>query len=636
MLNVSGLRYRIGGRLVLDGASFSVAAGRRAALVGRNGAGKSTLLRLVAGELEAESGEVRLPRGARVAHVAQAAPSGAASARDFVLAADRERARLLAAAARETDGARLAGLHARLAEIGAHAAPARAAAILRGLGFDARAQEAPLDSFSGGWRMRAGLAAALFAEPDLLLLDEPTNHLDLEASLWLTAFLARWPRALLLCSHDRAVIDKAATDTVHLERGRTRAYRGGWSAFVRARSEGLARDAAERKRVEAERRRMTAYVERFRYKATKARQAQSRLKALAKLAAPPPPPPGEAPPRLRFPDPAPLAPPLLALEGAAAGYGAGPPALRGLDLRIDADDRIALLGANGEGKSTLLRLLAGRMAPAAGAVRRAARLSVGYYAQDGAEALDPDMSAERHVAALLPEAGETARRAHCGRFGFAGARADLPAAALSGGEAVRLALALICCARPHILLLDEPTNHLDIDSREAFVEALNAWTGAAVLVTHDEDVIARAADRLWLVADGTCRPFDGDLEDYRRLTLSRRGGGGAAGPGKSAGGRGAERRRATAAAAPLRRAARAAEAKAAALGAELAALDARIADPALYAAGADPARAADLNRRRAEAAKALAAAEADWLAAEEAAESDRSGSRRPSTSVPRA
>ncbi len=620
MLNVSGLRYRIGGRLVLDGASFSVAAGRRAALVGRNGAGKSTLLRLVAGELEAESGEIRLPRGARVAHVAQTAPSGAAGARDFVLAADRERARLLAAAARETDGARIAGLHARLAEIGAHAAPARAAAILRGLGFDARAQAAPLDSFSGGWRMRAGLAAALFAEPDLLLLDEPTNHLDLEASLWLTAFLARWPRALLLCSHDRAAIDKAATDTVHLERGRTRAYRGGWSAFVRARSEGLARDAAERKRVEAERRRMTAYVERFRYKATKARQAQSRLKALAKLAAPPPP-PGEAPLRLRFPDPAPLAPPLLALEGAAAGYGAGPPVLRGLDLRIDTDDRIALLGANGEGKSTLLRLLAGRMAPAAGAVRRAARLSVGYYAQDGAEALDPDMSAERHVAALLPEAGETARRAHCGRFGFAGARADLPAAALSGGEAVRLVLALICCARPHILLLDEPTNHLDIDSREAFVEALNAWTGAAVLVTHDEDVIARAADRLWLVADGTCRPFDGDLEDYRRLTLSRRGGGGAAGPRKPAGGRGAERRRATAAAAPLRRAARAAESKAAALGAELAALDARIADPALYAAGADPARAATLNRRRAEAAKALADAEADWLAAEEAAES---------------
>ena len=620
MLQVRDVHCRIDGKAVLEGATFAVAEGHRAALVGRNGAGKSTLLRLIAGEIECDSGAVELPRGARVSHVAQTAPSGAASVREFVLAADRERARLLAEAADGADGARLAEVHARLDEIAAHAAPARAAAILRGLGFDPRAQEAPLGSLSGGWRMRAALAAALFAEPDLLLLDEPTNHLDLEANLWLAAFLARWPRTLLICGHDRALIDKAATETVHLHRGRTRLYRGGWSAFVRARRESLARDAAERERIEAERRRMQAFVDRFRYKATKARQAQSRLKTLEKLAAPPPP-LAETPVRLRFPAPPPLAPPLLDLQGVAVGYDRGRPVLRGLDLRLDMGDRVALLGANGNGKTTLLRLLAGRLRPSAGALRRAPRLAVGYFAQDRAESLDPSASAERHVAAAWPEAGETARRAHCGRFGLAGALADVPAAALSGGETVRLVLALICCARPQLLLLDEPTDHLDMDSREALVAALADYEGAAILVSHDEDTIMRAADRLWLVADGGCCPFDGDLDDYRALTLRRRGG--ESRSRRSGDARRVERRRAAVArtaAAPLRRAAHAAEAKAAALGAEIATLEAKIADPALYGGEDAVARAADLNRRRAAAVRALAAAEAEWLAAEEALE----------------
>ena len=620
MLQVRDVHCRIDGKAVIEGATFAVAEGHRAALVGRNGAGKSTLLRLIAGEIECDSGAVELPRGARVSHVAQTAPSGAASVREFVLAADRERARLLAEAADGADGARLAEVHARLDEIAAHAAPARAAAILRGLGFDPRAQEAPLDSQSGGWRMRAALAAALFAEPDLLLLDEPTNHLDLEANLWLAAFLARWPRTLLICGHDRALIDMAATETVHLHRGRTRLYRGGWSAFVRARRESLARDAAERERIKAERRRMQAFVDRFRYKATKARQAQSRLKTLEKLAAPPPP-LAEAPVRLRFPEPLPLAPPLLDLQGVAVGYDAGRPVLRGLDLRLDMGDRVALLGANGNGKTTLLRLLAGRLRPSAGALRRAPRLAVGYFAQDRAESLDPAASAERHVAAAWPEADETARRAHCGRFGLSGALADTPAAALSGGETVRLVLALICCARPQLLLLDEPTDHLDMDSREALVAALADYEGAAILVSHDEDTIMRAADRLWLVADGGCRPFDGDLDDYRALTLRRRSGESRSRRGGDA--RRVERRRAAAArtaAAPLRRAAHAAEAKAAALGAEIATLEAKIADPALYGGEDAVARAADLNRRRAAAVRALAAAEAEWLAAEEALE----------------
>ena len=527
MLQIADLRYRIAGRPILDGAGLALARGRRAALVGRNGAGKTTLLRLIAGELEPDSGSIALARGARAALVAQTAPSGAQSPRELVLAADPEPARLAAEAAaaeRAGDGAAAGAAHARLGELGAHAAPARAAAILHGLGFSPSALDAPLDALSGGWRMRAALAAALFAEPDLLLLDEPTNHLDLEAGLWLAAFLARWPRALILCSHERALVDRVAHETVHLERGRAKRYRGGFAAFMRARGEQAARDAALRKRAEADRRHMQGYIDRFRYKATKARQAQSRLKALERMNAPPPPLADRPPPRIRFPDPPPLPPPLLRLEGAAAGYPGAAPVLSGLDLRIDMDDRIALLGPNGNGKTTLLRLLAGRLAPLAGAVRASPRLATGYYAQDRADALDPALSADEHVAARWPDAGETIRRAHCARFGLEGERAARPAATLSGGEAARLALALVCCAKPQLLLLDEPVNHLDMDAREAFLAALNEWSGAVVLVAHDRAFVERAADRLWLVADGACRPFDADLEEYERLVLRRRAG----------------------------------------------------------------------------------------------------------------
>ncbi len=616
MLQLTAIHYRIGGRPILEGADLTLAEGHRAALVGRNGSGKTTLLRLIAGEIECDSGSISLPARARVALVAQIAPSGSQSVREFTLAADTERSRLLQEA-QTADGARLAALHARLHEIAAHAAPARAAVILRGLGFDARAQETALDSLSGGWRMRVGLAAALFAEPDLLLLDEPTNHLDLEAAMWLTAYLARWPRTLLLCSHDRHLIDRVATETVHLSHGRTRSWRGGFAAFIRARREQLDRDAAVRRRTAAQRAHMQAYVARFRYKASKARQAQSRLKMLERLEAPPPP-LAEAPPRFCLPEPPPLPPPLMVLEGAAAGYGCAP-VLRGLNLRLDMDDRIALLGANGNGKTTLLRLLAGRLPATAGDVRRAPRLAIGYYAQDQADLLDADRTAVEQVAALLPQADSTSLRAHCGRFGLEGARADQPAATLSGGERARLALALICCSRPQLLLLDEPTNHLDMDAREAFITALNDYAGAVVLVTHDSDMIARTADRLWLVSDGGCHVFDGDLEAYRQTTLQRRQGTGER--RKPGGARREQRRRAAdmrAAFAGLRRAARAAERRASALSADIAALEAEIADPALYAG--NPARIADLTRRRATALRALAAAEAEWLAAEESLE----------------
>ena len=626
MLHVTDLTFRIDGRTLLDRAGMALARGHRAALVGRNGSGKSTLLRLIAGELDADGGSISVPPRARVLLVGQTAPAGRQCAQEVVLAADSERAGLVGEAERleraeGADATRLAEVHARLGEIRAHAAPARAAAILHGLGFDADDQRRPLDDLSGGWRMRAALAGALFAEPDLLLLDEPTNHLDLEASLWLTQYLARWPRTLLVASHDRALINRIATETIHLDDRRLVAYRGGFDAFERARRERLQREAAVRAGLDARRRHLQAFVDRFRAKATKARQAQSRLKALARLAAAPPP-PTEAHIAFAFPEPAPLAPPLISLDRVSAGYQAGRPVLRGLDLRLDMDDRIALLGANGNGKTTLLRVLAGRLAPLSGERRADARLVVGLYAQDQAETLDGGRTAYQHVAERMAAADETARRAHLGRFGLGGALADQPAGALSGGERVRLVMALICCAAPQLLLLDEPTNHLDADARAALVEALNAFSGAVVLITHDRHLIELCADRLWLVAAGTCRPFDGDLDDYQQALLAERAGDGNGGARRPAGGSKARRRQASAArraaVAPLRQAAQAAEREVDRLERDRAGILRAIADPGLYAGA--PARLAELGRTKRRLERELEAAEQAWLAAQDALE----------------
>lgn len=627
MLTITNLAYRIDGRPLFEDAGLALPKGRRAALVGRNGSGKSTLLALIAGDLQPDAGNIELRSDARLALVAQTAPSGGAGVHETVLAADRERAQLLAEAdSAERDGGsahRIAEIHDRLNDIDAHSAPARAAAILHGLGFNAEAQTRPLDEFSGGWRMRVALAAALFSEPDLLLLDEPTNHLDLEASLWLVQYLARWRHTLLIVSHDRGLINRVANHTIHLHQKRLVGYRGGFDAFERARREQLAVEAASRKKLDAQRRHMQAYIDRFRYKATKARQAQSRIKALERLGEPPPP-VADQTVAFQFPEPEELPPPLIALDRAAAGYEPGRTVLADLNLRIDMDDRIALLGANGNGKTTLLRLLEGQLKASGGDLVKARKLKVGYFAQDQADALDPDRSALDHVGDYLPNADETGRRTHLGRFGLSGPMAEQDAATLSGGERVRLVLALVCCDKPHILLLDEPTNHLDLDAREALIEAINDYSGAIVLVTHDRQLIELCADRLWLVANGTCRQFDGDIQAYQDQLLAtkpskaERNGGNERGKQSSK----SDRRRAAAAqraqTADLRKQVKAAEKEVNKLTKKVEELTEILNDPELYNGPSE--RVAELTQEKSRLEAALADAETAWLEAEAALE----------------
>jgi ATP-binding cassette subfamily F protein 3 len=626
MLHINDLVYRVGGRTLFDGATVAVPEGHKVGLVGRNGSGKSTLFRLILGELHPESGGIAVRRRARVGHLAQEAPDGPRGLLETVLEADGERNALLVEAETATDPHRIAEIHTRLADIDAHSAEARAAAILAGLGFDAAAQARPCGDFSGGWRMRVGLAAVLFARPDLLLLDEPTNHLDLEATLWLESHLAAWPGTLIVISHERRLLNTVVDEIVHLENGKLVRYAGGYDRFERTRAERLTQESRARTRQIDEMRRIRAFVDRFRAKATKARQAQSRLKMLERME--PVAAVVEEPAyAFRFPSPARLAPPLIVLEDAAAGYGGERPVLQGLSLRIDGDDRIGLLGANGNGKTTLLRLLGGRLPAAAGRIRRSAKLKVGYFAQHQIEEMEPGATPYDHMARLMPEAPEAKVRTHLGAFGFAQARADTKIADLSGGEKARLLFALATREAPHLLLLDEPTNHLDVDAREALVQALNEYEGAVILVSHDPHLLELACDRLWLVADGTCTPYDGDLEDYRRLLLeSRREVRREARDNGSRPNRREQRRVAAeerARTAPLRAAARTAEARLHDLHAEKTRLESELAEPALYDGPTE--KVTTLQIRLAQTMTALAEAETAWLAAHEALEEAENG-----------
>jgi len=621
MLQVRDLTYRIGGRPIFEGASARVPEGWKVGVVGRNGAGKSTLLKLIAGELQPDGGAIELQRGARLGMVAQEAPGGPQTLLDFVLAADTERAALLAEAETAHDPHRVAEIHDRLSAIAADAAPARAASILAGLGFDHAAQGRSLSEFSGGWRMRVALAALLFAEPDLLLLDEPTNYLDLEGALWLQAFLQRYPRAVLLVSHDRDLLNQSVGAILHVSLGKLELYRGGYDAFRRARAEKAALAGKAQAKQEARRQHLQSFVDRFRAKATKARQAQSRLKALERMTPIALLPQDEGAPRLAFPQPAPLPPPIVAMDGAAVGYD-GRPVLRGLSLRIDMDDRIALLGRNGNGKSTFAKLLAGRLAPMAGEVRMARRLKVGYFGQHQIDDLRPERTATQHLAERLPQLAEPQLRARLGAVGLEQDKASTTAASLSGGERARLVFALIAAEAPHLLILDEPTNHLDVEAREALVEALNEYQGAVVLISHDRHFVELAAERLWLVADGRVEPYDGDLDDYRRLLLSADSGGRKPAEAAQTKAARAEARRDGAEARsrlkPLKDAARSAEKEVARLAAERDRVAAALADPKVYAAAGE--RVVALNRERAELERALAEAEARWLQAAEALE----------------
>ncbi|MBP7241963.1 ABC-F family ATP-binding cassette domain-containing protein [Amaricoccus sp.] len=610
MLALKNLSFSIEGRKLLDDASALIPTGHKVGFVGRNGTGKTTLFRLIRGELPLDGGEIEVPRRARIGGVAQEAPATRDSLIDTVLEADTERAALLAEAEEATDGARIAEIQTRLVDIDAHSAEARAASILDGLGFDTAAQARACADFSGGWRMRVALAAVLFSRPDVLLLDEPTNYLDLEGAIWLETFLARYPHTVLVISHDRDLLNRSVGAILHLHQRKLALYTGGYDTFDDTRRARLEQQAAEKKKQDVARAHMQSFVDRFRAKASKARQAQSRLKALERMK------PiaavvEDSVAAFDFPSPEELSPPIIRLEDVTVGYD-GRPVLRGLDLRIDQDDRIALLGQNGEGKSTLSKLLADRLKPIAGRKIASSKLRVGYFAQHQVDELDLDETPIQHVQRLRPEEAPAKIRARLAAGGIGADIAGNEVGRLSGGQKARLSLLIATIDAPHLVILDEPTNHLDIESREALVEALTAYEGAVILVSHDAHLVELVADRLWLVKGGTVRPFEDDMEAYRRLLLSERGGAPARPREQSPPAR--PRPSARDAIGPLRAEVARCEARVGKLEEMRAAIDGRLANPLLYKRG-DTDELEQLNRKRAEVEGGLARAEALWIAA---------------------
>ena len=518
MLRINDISYSVEGRPLFEGASATIPAGHKVGLVGRNGTGKTTLFRLIRGELALEGGEITLPERARIGGVAQEVPSSDVSLLDTVLAADTERAALMAEAEAASDPTRIADIQTRLADIDAWSAEARASSILKGLGFEYAEQQMPCCAFSGGWRMRVALAGVLFAQPDLLLLDEPTNYLDLEGALWLESYLAKYPHTVIIISHDRGLLNRAVGAILHLDERRLTFYQGPYDQFARQRAEQRAVQAAMAKKQQARVAHLQSFVDRFRAKASKAKQAQARLKMIEKIdlvAAP------EEIARkvFTFPQPEELSPPIISIEGGETGYD-GVPVLRRLNLRIDHDDRIALLGKNGQGKSTLSKLLSDRLPLLAGKLTRSNKLRIGYFAQHQVDELHIDETPLQHLQRARPDVLPTKLRAQLAGFGLGADQAETEVGRLSGGQKARLSLLLATLHAPHLLILDEPTNHLDIESREALVEALTAYSGAVILVSHDMHLLSMVADRLWLVGDGTVRPYDDDLEAYRKMLLS--------------------------------------------------------------------------------------------------------------------
>ncbi len=518
MLRISDISYSIEGRPLFENASATIPYGHKVGLVGRNGAGKTTLFRLIRGENVLEGGEISLPARARIGGVAQEVPSSSTSLLDTVLAADTERAELLAESATATDPTRISDIQTRLADIDAWSAEGRASAILKGLGFDAEAQLRPCSDFSGGWRMRVALAGVLFAQPDLLLLDEPTNYLDLEGALWLESYLQKYPHTVLIISHDRGLLNRAVQGILHLDSKKLTYWTGPYDQFARQMAEKRAVLTAEAKKQDARRAHLQAFVDRFKAKASKAAQAQSRVKQLEKMETITP--PEEARQMVfTFPEPEELSPPIINLDGASVGYD-GKAILRKLSLRIDQDDRIALLGRNGEGKSTLSKLLAGKLEAMDGKFTKSSKLRIGYFAQHQVDELFIDETPLQHLQRMRSAEGQPRLRARLAGFGLGADQAETAVGRLSGGQKARLSLLLATLDAPHLLILDEPTNHLDMESREALTEALNSYSGAVVLVSHDMHLLSLVADRLWLVKDGAVTPFEQDLEAYRRLLLA--------------------------------------------------------------------------------------------------------------------
>jgi ATP-binding cassette subfamily F protein 3 len=617
MLSITDITFRIAGRLLIDHGSAQIVPGARVGLIGRNGAGKSTLFHAIRGELPTETGTITIPPRWRVGSLAQEAPNGPESLIEVVLKADLERDALLQEADTAHDPHRIAEIQTRLVDIDAHSAPARAAAILSGLGFSTADQARPCSEFSGGWRMRVALAATLFAAPDLLLLDEPTNYLDLEGTLWLEDHLANYPRTVIVISHDRDLLDTSVDQILHLDRGKLTLYRGTYSSYEEQRATREMLDAKHARRQDAERKRLQAFVDRFKAKASKARQAQSRVKMLEKMK------PIAALVRqdvreISFPAPEKmLSPPIIAVDNVSVGYDPKNPVLNRVTLRIDTDDRIALLGSNGNGKSTLVKLLANRLAPFSGTITRAEKISIAYFAQHQLDELNEDASPYDHVRKLMPDAPETKVRGRTGAIGFSGKAGDTLVKSLSGGEKARLLLGLATFFGPNMIILDEPTNHLDIDSRAALAEAINEFPGAVIMVSHDRYLIEACADQLWVVADHTVTTYDGDLDDYRRMVLSARGmrtnsrdrGGGS----ERGGGRDKPQRIKAEKRVPLKQKISDAEAEIARINGIISKIDTALTLPDLFKR--DPKQAAQLSKARAGAASALQRAEEEWLAA---------------------
>jgi ATP-binding cassette subfamily F protein 3 len=615
MLAMSDISVRIAGRLLIDRSSVQIVPGARVGFVGRNGVGKSTLFHAIRGDLPTETGTITLPPRWNIGSLAQEAPDGPEKLIEVVLQADRERETLMREAEVASDPIRIAEIQTRLVDIQAHSAPARAAAILSGLGFSSEDQNRPCSEFSGGWRMRVALAATLFAAPDLLLLDEPTNYLDLEGTLWLEDHLANYPRTVIVISHDRDLLETSVDQILHLDRGKLTLYKGSYSSFEEQRATRELLDAKHAKRQAEERKRLQAFVDRFKAKASKARQAQSRVKMLERMK------PVTAlvtqdVREIAFPLPEKmLSPPIIAADDVSVGYDAKQPVLSRVTLRIDNDDRIALLGANGNGKSTLVKLLANRLSPFSGKITRAEKLSVGYFAQHQVDELDLDASPYDHVRRLILDAPESKTRGRTAAIGFSGKAGNTLVRNLSGGEKARLLLGLATFFGPNMIILDEPTNHLDIDSRAALAEAINEFPGAVIMVSHDRYLIEACADQLWVVADRTVTSYDGDLDDYRRTVLSARGARAASrerGPERN-GRSDANSSRPKEKRIPLKQRIAEAEAEMTRISGIIAKIDVALALPDLFTR--DPKQAAQLSKARAGAAEALTKAEEEWLAA---------------------
>lgn len=616
MITITDLSARVAGRLLLDHASVSLPTGTKAGLVGRNGAGKSTLFRVITGEMASESGSVSLPKNARIGQVAQEAPGTEDPLIEIVLAADKERTALLKEAEAATDPNRIAEIQMRLVDIDAHSAEARAASILAGLGFDAEAQARPASSFSGGWRMRVALAAVLFSQPDLLLLDEPTNYLDLEGTLWLEDYVRRYPHTVVIISHDRDLLNNAVNAIVHLDQKKLTFYRGGYDSFERQKAENDELQMKAKAKNDAARKHLQSFIDRFRAKATKARQAQSRIKALERMGTVAAVIEDHVQP-ITFPEPEKQpSSPIVAIDKGVVGYEPDKPILKGINLRIDNDDRIALLGSNGNGKSTFAKFISGRLEAQSGNLRVAPNLKIGFFAQHQLDDLIPEQSPADHVRRLMPDQPEAKVRARVAQMGLATEKMDTAAKDLSGGEKARLLMGLAAFHAPNLLILDEPTNHLDIDSRRALIEALNDYNGAVILISHDRHLIEATVDRLWLVNGGTVAPFDGDLEDYRSIVVaSSRKKDDKSSTNVDDSVSKSDQRKANAekraSLAPLKKRINEAEALTAKLEKLIQALDVELADPKLYEKS--PTKAAEKAKQRSDAAVKLAETEELWL-----------------------